>query len=81
MTIQKFGLELKVDELNLDDLLWLYEHNQNNKNLYATSISGNVSAITISELRKVRRFSVRILFKEWNTETTRCVDEITERFK
>lgn len=80
MAIQGFGLNFTANELDLADLLWLYDHHQTHQEIYAAKASINFNS-DIDEIKSSKKFSASITFKAWNPDTTRCVDELLTRFK
>lgn len=82
MSVQNFALGFSVSELVLDDLLWLYEHNQNHKDTYSVKVTiMRGSESDLLQLKSAKIFNVSISFKAWNIDTTNCVNELLMRFK
>ena len=79
MAIQGFGLGFGIRKMNIEDVLWLYEHNQNNKDVYVATLSGRLTC-NLLDFKESKEFTMSIKFGNWNAETMQCVDELMKRF-
>ena len=59
--------------------IWLYEHNQNNKDVYVATLSGRFAS-NLLDFKESKEFTMMIKFSNWNAETMQCVDELMKRF-